>query len=92
MFFVLFFVFLFCFDFYFVLLCFCFFAAFHRNDQATTYKYKGAEVDEKCMIILMFHPVSFGLGTVPVESLECDLSENIYFYVCQIVIIKSLNV
>ena len=41
------------------------------------------------MIILMFypvqfaHPVSFGLGTMmPVESLDCELSENIYFEIC----------
>ena len=36
------------------------------------------------------HPASFGLGTVPVESLDCELSENIYFYVCQMFEIKSL--
>ena len=44
----------------------------------------------KRMIILMFHPVSFGLGTVSVESLDCELSENIYFYECQMFIIKSI--
>ena len=36
------------------------------------------------------HPVSFGLGTVPVKCLDCELSENIYFYVCQMLVIKSM--
>ena len=44
----------------------------------------------KYMIILKFHlvyfahPIWFGLGTVPVESLDCKLSKNVYFYVCHL--------
>ena len=26
------------------------------------------------------HPVSFGLGTVPVESMDSELSENVYLF------------
>ena len=35
-------------------------------------------------------PCIIGLDTVPVESLDCELSENINFYVCQMSIIKSM--
>ena len=48
------------------------------------------------MIILMFHPaqfahpVSFDLGTRTVESLDCEISENINLYMCQMFIIKSM--
>ena len=32
----------------------------------------------------------FGHGTmVPMESLDCELSEDIYFYICQMFIIMS---
>ena len=38
----------------------------------------------------MFHPVSFGLVTVPIESFDCKLSENIYFFVYPMFMIKSM--
>ena len=39
---------------------------------------------------IIFTSVSFGLGTVPVKSLDCELLENIYFYVYQLFILKGM--
>ena len=40
--------------------------------------------------VLLAHPVSFGFGTISIEFLDCELSENIYFYVCQMFIVKNM--
>ena len=47
-------------------------------------------LDKLVLDKMILDEMLFSLGTVPVESLDCQLSENIDIYVCQMFIIKSI--